>query len=158
MARDYYIREGYFCEKWGNVYIDAMLSNLIRFHSVTDVDRADIIAFCSNAVQHNQLGILLKHMGTYEPIKSSSVLVDSKIIGDDKIIFTQMDLKDVNLQWRRSGFVLTGFQIPLSTGEGMIGRPLSDLIEHPYLPGDALIRKFIIEGNNITVALAPTCE
>lgn len=155
MARAYYRRRDILVEEIGDYYVDTVLAHLIRFHATRAEDQADILSFCLNAVQTSQLAILLRHMGTFQPIQASSITVDVHGIVPKTILAADIILDGVDLHWKGQGFYLRGQPIPLSLASQLEGQPLSTLIEHPYLPGDALIEKFTMEGDTAAITIAP---
>jgi hypothetical protein len=135
-------------EQVGERLVDAALMCLVRHHSRTEQDQEDILAFCSNVVQTNQIAILLRHMGAFHELMATKITVDQVGVVPLPAFAAEIALKDIDVMWRGNGLTIGQQKIPASLIEQFEGKKLSALIEHPYRPGDAIIDKITDIGES----------
>lgn len=121
-----------------DVRLDIALDGLIRHHTSDADEYADAVAFCREPFQKKQLDILFRRMGGGIPLKISYIKVDRK--QGDTILRAYMRLTD-GVTWQSGRLIMDSALLPETLATALPGRPLSDIIVHPYLPADLTVGK-----------------
>lgn len=117
------------------VLVDPFLMCVIRHHADTEEERADMLRMCcGQSVSKDQLAVLLKYMGNGQPLLMQSIGSTSK--KGNKVFSCRLSMRDGNLHWDGDRLSVRLQKLPETVMSAMVGRPLKDVIAHPYYPQD----------------------
>lgn len=129
---------GLIVEMHGEVRLDAGLATMLRHHTSTPEEFDAAVRFCQDPFSPQQLEILLAHMGPRLPISVEDVHVERKNYG--KVLRCDMQFR-AGLRWTSGRIVMSKSHLPDTLAAVITGRPLSDVIDHPYIPRGLVIRE-----------------
>lgn len=124
------------------VHLDPMLLGLIRYHASDAGEEDDLIEFCDHPVRLEQLAIVVRLLKRPRPLLIDEISVDQR---DDAITaHMQKGLASDSIEWswRSNTVVHFGATVPETIAQRLVGRPLGDLMTHPYMPTDLVITDF----------------
>ena len=99
-----------------------------------------------------QLGILLAHMGPRLPIMAEDVHVERKNQG--RVLRAEIRFS-LNVRWITGKLCISRPHLPDTVVAAAIGRPMTDILDHPYIPANLIIAS-MEEHNGRWVAVPET--
>lgn len=130
------MEHGLIVEWHGDVRIDGALAAMLRHHTATADEFGDAVAFCREPFTQAQLGLLLKRMGPGLPIAAHTVHVECRRRA--RILKCDMRITE-HIRWNSGCITLHNDQMPGIIASAAVGRPLRDILEHPYIPEGLVI-------------------
>lgn len=131
--------------------VDPFLMALVRHHSATPDDEAELLSFLrTNGFRLRHLEILLKRFGNRIPLLASRLDVTTWE-GDRMLRCTNLATTKGNLHWSQAMLRCDHHPIPESIAPSMRHRRLGEVVEHPYMPPDLVIGTFEQVGARWTV-------
>lgn len=130
-------------EEVGNRLVDPVLMAFVRHHADTEDDREDLLSYLgqTGVVDWTRLAVLTKHLGTRRTLLLATIEIEA--FNGGRTLVSKIDFGEHHQLWWKAGRLIQYENMPPQTiAAALPGRPLSDLIEHPYLPRDILIDTF----------------
>ena len=119
-----------------DVVVDAAYAQLLRHHTSTPDELAEAVAFSQELFTMRQLGILLAHMGPRLPLAAEDVHVERKNRGG----VLRADIRfSLHVRWTSGRLCISRPHLPDTLAMAAIGRPLRDVLDHPYIPENLVI-------------------
>lgn len=119
---------------------------IVRHHADDPADRMDVVEMMRTGTSMVQLEILLRHMGSRKPLLMSSfstTTTNGRLPGRNggrlRNVDCSMSLRSGQVVYGGGRLTLTHLTLPDTVMTGLVGRPVSSVIEHPYLPDDLII-------------------
>lgn len=122
---------GLVTETLGDIRIDGALAQMLRHHTSTGDEFDDAVRFCQEPFTQSQLDLLLKRMGPGLPIAVDTVHVERK--NRSKVLRCDMRLS-LHIRWTSGRVLVSTCHLPETMAIAAVGRPLADVVSHPYLP------------------------
>lgn len=121
-----------------HMHVDPVLLTLARHHSLDDDDVYAILDFVSCAkVEMRQFGILLSNIGRRRAPLIDGIEVST--YGGSDTMLSNMTFAGHGMKWIGGRISLRRDMPPDTVVTALAGRPLRDLVTHPYLPTDVRI-------------------
>ena len=119
-----------------DVVIDAAYAQLLRHHTSTPEEMADVVAFSQETFTTRQLGILFANMGPRLPLLVPDMRIERKRQGG----LLRADLRfDLHVRWSSGRLKVSQSMIPHTLATAMTGRPMRAVLDHPYVPDDLVV-------------------
>jgi hypothetical protein len=132
-----------------DVTVDAVYAQLLRHHTSTPEELAAAVAFSQEQFSTRQLEILFSHMGPRLPIMVEDLYVERRKRGS--VLRADMRFGQ-GIRWV-SGTLHIPRRILPDTMIGMVaGRPLRDVLDHPYIPVDLCAVDVDEEGGDLLLS------
>lgn len=127
--------------------LDPVLFAVIHHHADSKDDRLDLIEFVRTGVTGiDQLRVLLKHLGNRRPLLMDAFSTGTTAgrlpgRGGAKLrnATCTMSLDHGRVCWGQGRLTVNRMKLPETVLSNLDGRPLGDVVDHPYLPGDLVI-------------------
>lgn len=123
--------------------LDSILATMLRHHTGSVEEFDDAVEFCRSPFETRQLEILFRHMGAGLPLQTRYIKVDRKR-GDTELRAYIHLSPDV--MWNSGQFFVSGAILPETLALALVGRQLSDLLTHDYLPDGLIIGRIVREN------------
>jgi hypothetical protein len=126
--------------------VDRVSMAIVRHHADASADRRDIVEMLRTGASMAQLEILLRHLGNRRTLLMSSfstTTTNGRLPGRNggrlRNVACSMSLRSGQVVYGGGRLTLTHLTLPDTVMTGLVGRPVSTVIEHPYLPDDLVI-------------------
>lgn len=127
--------------------LDPVLFAIVRHHADSEEDRVDLVEFMrTGVVGVAQLRILLRHLGNRRPLLMdgfSTSTTAGRLPGRSgaklRNATCTMSLDNGRASWAQGRLTVNRLKLPETVLSNLDGRPLGDVVDHPYLPGDLVI-------------------
>lgn len=133
MPNRYRMVQGHLFDEFHGVLVDPFLLALIRHHTDAQKEQTDIVRFCSSPFDTEQLSILLPLLES----KRNILDVELTKLANSQGIAVKIDFGDI--WWHPKGEIVFVGRPPDVILSALPGRPVSDVLEHPYVPRDMIV-------------------
>lgn len=122
--------------EYEDVRVDAAYACLLRHHTSTQDELAEAVGFSQETFSMRQLGALLSHMGPRLPIMAQDVHIERKDRG--RVLRAEIRF-DLDTRWVSGRLSVSQSVLPHTVATAAIGRPLTDILDSPYLPAHLVV-------------------
>lgn len=143
--------------------VDHIVMNMIRHHAPEPRDAADLLAYLSegdgmegDGVDMTRLSILLRHLGRRVPLELAEMTIKRPSSG---ALIARIDFgPDRDMTWRGGTLSIRAGPLPETIATRMTGRPLGDVLDHPYLHPSMPIAHFSQTGPLWRLGFERSCD
>jgi hypothetical protein len=131
-----------------------MLMNVVRHHAPDPDDARDLLDYMleTDELDMTRLSILLRHLGRRLPLALGEMKLQR--LAASRSVLARIDFgPERDMQWRGGTLSLRDAPLPESMALRIDGRPIGDLIIHPYLDPTMLIANFGQAGGTWRMSL-----
>lgn len=146
---------GAIVEPFDDLFVDVVLLTMARHHAACDDEIRAIIDYVScDTVNRRQFDMFLTHIGHRRRFLADAIEVN--VHKARRTIVATLAFSAHGMRWRAGLLSMDGGPPPSIITTALTGRPLRDLVEHPYLPPHACIGSMTARGDGWTASLAGT--
>lgn len=123
--------------------VDHVLMNVVRHHAASEDDARDLLDYMLESADLDmcRLSILLRHLGRRLPLSLGGMKLQR--LDASKGVLARIDFgPERDMQWRGGSLSLRERPLPDSAAMLVNGRPLGDLVVHPYLDPTMIVANF----------------
>jgi hypothetical protein len=136
--------------------IDPIMLAIIHHHADTEEDRFDLVDFARTGINGiDQLRIMLKHLGNRRRLLMdafSSQTSNGRLPGRNGSRLRNVDctvsLNHGRVRWGQGILTLNHLSVPATIMATLEGRPITDVVDHPYLGGGMLVQEVRALGSD----------